>query len=186
MSCHSQTYGVHWVSVVESLWKYEIDWHALCGYAPLCVVPCLCDRCMVPIPLRPALELNVLGAPGATSMTSCAPLGTQDATNQYKPVDIRMTSDEIHRNSTKQSTKPPNPRPFACRRGVTPQSYLAGSWVHYGRLSHFDPTLHDKFVWSSWVSIFFWALLNVGRCRICTNANGYSDTIIVLDTHAAC
>lgn len=50
----------------------------------------VCDRCMVPIPLRPALELNVLGAPGATSMTSCA-LGTsQDATkstNQYKPID---------------------------------------------------------------------------------------------------
>ena len=94
MSRHSQTYGIHWVSVVESLWKYEIDWHALCGYAPLCVVPCLCDRCMVPIPLRPALELNVLGAPGATSMTSCA-LGTsQDATkstNQYKPVDIRRS-----------------------------------------------------------------------------------------------
>ena len=40
--------------------------HALCGYARLFVpVP---DRCMVPIPLRAALELNVLGAPGATSV----------------------------------------------------------------------------------------------------------------------
>ena len=84
--------------------------HALCVSARLFVsVP---DRCMVPIPLRAALELNVLGAPGATLVTCARILGTsrQDATN---------------------------PRPFACRRGVTPQSYLAGSWVH-GRLSHLD------------------------------------------------
>jgi len=129
-------------------------WKWLTCFVRLCSVMRVCDRCMVPIPLRPALELNVLGAPGATSMTSCAPLGTQDATNQYKPVDI-LTQIEILQSKL---TKPPNPRyprPFACRRGVTPQSYLAGSWVHYGRLSHFDPTLHDKFVWSSWVSIFF-------------------------------
>ena len=95
----------------------------------------------------------------------------------HKPVDISW------RNSTNQTNQTQGHLHVgeAWHRSLTlqaPGSTTGDCHILIHFMSN-DATLHDKFVWSSWVSIFF-ALLNVGRCRICTNVNGYSDTIIVL------
>lgn len=81
-----------------SCWKHMKVWNSLNILCAVMLVYTCVDRCMVPIPLRVALELNVLGAPGATSVTCCAPLGTwQDATSQLTSADkILQTQGHLH------------------------------------------------------------------------------------------
>ena len=60
----------------------------------------------------------------------------------HKPIQTSWHQTKFIEILQTKLTKAPNPRPFACRRGVTPQSYLAGSWVH-GRLSHYTTSLFE-------------------------------------------